>query len=342
MGRITPPPTCVGPSVSPPCVTRGEDGESGQSMVEFAIILPLLLLITFGTIELSVFLSRRITLTGASFLAARAATVGGQDGNDPSKAAAEVLGAYAEDSGQAWLKSVVDGSSGKLSVETEPKDRLMRVTAVKKNEQWTGLVQGGSSFFGNSLKSTIGALGTEITINREFVQGKNDRSAVQRRTDLEIDYSADLGRVGNLYSKFSAGTGMLTSLIGGFPGVGQKISGFVGILTTDPLQAVSRNPGGKSFTPGRSLAAVYASSDNEKPGYQGNGFNQSATLISNLHTASPGVRGVREALMAAITAMPTLQLPLTLTAKGLESSVTSAESALQGIERLVFGTSGAL
>lgn len=314
---------------------QAKEEEAGQSMVEFAIILPLLLLLTFGTIELSVFLSRQITLTGASFLAARAATVGGQDGNDPSRAASEVLGAYAEDSGQNWLKSIVDGTSGKLSVETDAKERLMRVSAVKKNEQWTGS-------YGNSLKPTIGALGTEIAINREFVLGKNDRSAVQRRTDLEIDYSANLGNIDKLYGGSST---LLSALISK---IGDSAAGLKGVLVLEPFQAVAKNPGQGTYLPepGRSLGAVYASSDAEKPGFEGPGLNQSAKLVGKLHTGANNLRRAREGIMAVLAAIPDptglIKLGILEAGALLEGSTTGAEAALTGLEGTVFGVSGAL
>lgn len=296
-------------------------GESGQSMVEFAIILPLLLLLTFGTLELAVFLSRQITLTGASFLAARAATVGGRDGTNPSQAASEVLGAYAEDSGQAWLRSIVDGSSGKVSVETVSQDRLVRVTTSKNHEQWSGLVLGGSSAYGNALQPTIGQLGTTISLNRESVKGATGQPVVQRPTALTIEYQADLGMLGDISDSMDM-PGIRLGLQT-FPGM----SGLADAITFQPLQAVAKNPGNRT----NSQAAVYASSDNENP----------QELIKSLDLSIKGIQGARAAFMLSPANNPVALTAIQVlfsTAAGMANN--SAKLALKAVEGTIFHASG--
>ena len=53
--------------------------EKGQSMVEFALILPILLLIILGTIQFGIIFSSQIAVTNAAREGARVAAVGGSD-----------------------------------------------------------------------------------------------------------------------------------------------------------------------------------------------------------------------------------------------------------------------
>lgn len=92
--------------------TRGfglENRDDGQAMVEFALILPLLALLTFGTLEVALYIQEQSAIDGASFFAARAASVLGDDKTGTN----ESLRSYTEATGISWLQSasVSDGSS---------------------------------------------------------------------------------------------------------------------------------------------------------------------------------------------------------------------------------------
>ena len=317
-------------------------------MAEFAILLPLLLLLTFGTIELGIFLTRQITLTGAAFLAARAATVGGRGGNHPSQAAQEVLEAYAQDAQQPWLTRLVDGSRGPLKVETDAKDRLIRVSLSGKGEGWSGLVLGGSAAFGNALRTTIGQLGTTIAINREMVKGPHGKSAVQARTDEQIDYAVDLGTLGTFNDTLSPYVDSISQALQKIPGLPPGAKSVVDAFTLEPLQAVARNPGRMAYVPGRTAAAVYASSDMENPQFQGPAFNQSDRLIDALDETSQGIETFHSVVVAASVAQPELMAGIhtLLTVGGFaalaESTLDGTNQALKDMEGLVFQADGSI
>lgn len=83
---------------------RRGGGESGQAMAEFAMVLPMLALLTFGTIEVAIWLQQQSSLNAAAFLASRsAAVVGGE--------AAKTRGALADYAAASpgWLGRAIDG-----------------------------------------------------------------------------------------------------------------------------------------------------------------------------------------------------------------------------------------
>ncbi|HEY9899852.1 MAG TPA: TadE/TadG family type IV pilus assembly protein [Pantanalinema sp.] len=269
--------------------------ESGQSLVEFAIVLPILLVLTFGTIQLGIFLQRQITLTGASFLAARAATVGGRDGVAFDAPAKEVLSAYGEESEQPWIKAIAEGSDGQVTIKTEETERLIRLTAVKDNKEWNEGLAAFSRMLGAGTPPKVGQMGGTIAINREYVRGKGARSAAQADSNQMVEYQADLGPINGI----SNATRPVTDAIrGAFDkvGLGDQAVGMVGVFTFSPLQAVGPNPGGDIYMPGRSKAAVYASSDNET---LPTAFTkQSTQLVESLRNAPLALGSLQKATIA--------------------------------------------
>ena len=67
--------------------SRGR-GESGQSLVEFAMVLPLLLLILFAIIDFGRIYQGQVTLTNAVREGARLGSVGGSSGQIAARVAA--------------------------------------------------------------------------------------------------------------------------------------------------------------------------------------------------------------------------------------------------------------
>jgi hypothetical protein len=63
-------------------VSRPAPGEHGAAAVELAILLPLLVTLLFGTVQLGLAFERRIQATGAAHQAARRAVVGVDDWAD--------------------------------------------------------------------------------------------------------------------------------------------------------------------------------------------------------------------------------------------------------------------
>lgn len=56
--------------------------ESGQSLVEFALVLPIILLLSLGVLEYGWMLNAKITVTAAAREGARAAAILGKDATD--------------------------------------------------------------------------------------------------------------------------------------------------------------------------------------------------------------------------------------------------------------------
>ncbi|HEY9856465.1 MAG TPA: TadE/TadG family type IV pilus assembly protein [Stenomitos sp.] len=265
--------------------------EDGQTMAEFAIILPMLLLLTFGTIELGVFLQRQLVLTGAGFLAARAATVGGKNGNNPSLAAQEVIRAYAQDSQQPWVGTVVSGSEGSMEVKTEANERLVRVKVTKKEQSLSDLL----AAFGGIGRTGAGQLGASIVINREYVQGRGNKSAAQYPANSIVNYPLEIPGV----DTYLAGLKQAVDTIQSLP-LPADIKGLVGTLTFTPFQAVTDNPGrDERYQVGRTEAAVYAASDLETAPGNEPYLRPSERLVKSLELAPGAMRTLQTASKAA-------------------------------------------
>lgn len=311
--------------------------EEGQTMAEFAIILPMLLLLTIGTIELGVFLQRQVVLTGAGFLAARAATVGGKDGNNPSLAAQEVLRAYSRDSQQPWVGSVVSGSEGSMQVKTEAAERLVRVKVTRKEQSLSDLL----AAFGGVGRPGLGQLGASIAINREYVQGRGNKSAAQYPANSIVNYPLEMppGVAG-----FVQAVSRVGDTINAAP-LPDTVKGLAGAVTFSPLQAVTDNPGrDERYQVGRTEAAVYASSDLEQlPG--NDAYLRPSERLYNSLKLGPGALRTLQAL-AKTAQDPTLKLTLVAIQKGAGAAATTADSVLvnpvRAAEMSLFTTTGDL
>lgn len=324
------------PSREPAQILRND---AGQSMAEFAIILPILLLLTFGTIELGIFLERQITLTGAGFLAARAATVGGKDGNSPSKAAQEVLRAYANEASQPWINAVVTGSAGKVAVTMDSGDRTVQVSATKKDEYWSGLVAGAAAMFSTHLKPQIGQLGGTIVVNREFVKGKGSHNATQERADDSIDYQVDLGPLNNFNAKMRQYAAPIQSVLKSIPNAPPQLNALIGVLTIDPLQAVAPNPRGQHWVNGRTKGSVYCSSDAEDPKFRDpQFFNQPLTLATNLDSSSKAMVGLQGQMAANPVFTPAVMTALKTASLIAVQAGQAAVKTLDLLDSQIFNT----
>jgi len=94
--------------------------EKGISAVEFALIAPLMVLIYFGCIELSLLMrvDRRVTTTASSLgdLTARLVTVSDADMNELFDAAAVTMQPYSALNARMRITSVVDNGDGQTRV----------------------------------------------------------------------------------------------------------------------------------------------------------------------------------------------------------------------------------
>jgi Flp pilus assembly protein TadG len=96
--------------------------ERGQTMVEFALIMPLLCIVLFGIIQFGVLYNDYISLTDATRVGARKAAVGRQTAN-PAASAEAALRAAASDLDQADLDvsviAPVWAAGAEVTVEAE-------------------------------------------------------------------------------------------------------------------------------------------------------------------------------------------------------------------------------
>ncbi|HBN09745.1 MAG TPA: hypothetical protein DD435_14195 [Cyanobacteria bacterium UBA8530] len=206
--------------------------EAGQALIEFALVLPFLVLLTFGCLQAAIFFQHQITLSGAAFLGARAAAVRGPEAQAAAK---DVVLSYARASNQKWLSyaertAQVDMGNGHAAVTLSRKEDWF--DAVTK---MTVMVGGGSLKKGNPLKQTI-------ILQDEYVKKASGGtgSAATVRTSLMIDYS--VGTPANLVPGLDKISGILTSLKS-VPGLADKISLDSMLVALNPLeQATVANP----------------------------------------------------------------------------------------------------
>ena len=76
--------------------------EQGQTMAEFAIVLPILIVLLFGIVQFGILFNNYVTLTDAARAGARAAAVSRQSG-DPTGTATAAVRSSANDLNQAKL-----------------------------------------------------------------------------------------------------------------------------------------------------------------------------------------------------------------------------------------------
>lgn len=84
-------------------------------MIEFAMIMPILALLTFGTLEIALYMQQQSAINAAAFIGARSASV---LGNDAAMTRAS-LKAFTDATGFGWLSNarVTQGRAGVASVE---------------------------------------------------------------------------------------------------------------------------------------------------------------------------------------------------------------------------------
>lgn len=310
--------------------------QSGQSMVEFAMVLPILLLVTFGTIELGVFLQRQLVMGGASFIAARAAAVSGPETNG---AVQETLSTFAKESQAAWLGNVVSGDAGSVKATKHDEQRWVKVTLQKK-ESWTGLVAGASSALGGTLDPEV-RLAAAATLNQEFVPGDGSRSAARAFTHNLVDYRTRMGNLETVAKPLDS----LGPLLSRLPGVGNRAASLA--YGIDPSrQAVAENPRRKWSQESRYGGDWYldrqaeetASTSRLGPGPGANGLGQSAHVYQGLkdfQVLANWIYAFKQAGSIDPTAAATVEV-ITTTALALDRTVMAPLSG--GVQTFVEGT----
>jgi Flp pilus assembly protein TadG len=92
--------------------TRKRNNEQGQTMAEFAIVLPLLIMLLFGIIEFGITFNNYVALTDAARAAARKGAVSRNDAAGPQAACQNAGYAAATDLKQPPLSITCNSSGG--------------------------------------------------------------------------------------------------------------------------------------------------------------------------------------------------------------------------------------
>lgn len=318
---------------------RAWKDQAGQSTVEFVLVLPILLLLTFGTIELGIFLQRQLVMGGASFIAARAAAVSGPE---TTGAVQETLKTFAAESQATWFGKVAEGTGGSVRATKNDDQRWVKV-AIQKQESWTGLVAGASSALGGNLNPEV-RLATAAVLNQEYVPGDGARSAARAFTHNLVDYRT---RMGNLESMGKPLTN-LAPLLGRLPGVGNRSASLA--FGIDPTrQAVAENPRRAWSQESRYAGDWYLDRQAEEPEVYGrlgpgtgNGLGQSARVYQGLQdyqTLARWIYAFKQGGTIDPTVSGTVQV-ITTTALALErSAMTPLANLVQGfVEGSIFHT----
>lgn len=320
---------------------RAWSDQRGQATVEFVLVLPILLLLTFGTIELGIFLQRQLVMGGSTFIAARAAAVSGPETN---AAVAETLKTFSEESQAPWLGKAATGQGGTLKTSKHDEQRWVKVT-LQKHESWTGLVAGASSMLGGNLNPEV-RLAAATVLNQEYVPGDGARSAARSHTHSLVDYQT---RMGNLDAMAKPLTN-LVPLLGRLPGVGNRAASLA--YGIDPArQAVAENPKRAWTSESRYGGDWYLDRQAEEPtSYNrlgpapNNGLGQSGRVYQGLEdykTLAKWIYAFKQGGSIDPTVVGTVQF-ITTTAVALErSAMTPLANLVQGfVEGTVFQTRG--
>lgn len=311
--------------------------QEGQSTIEFVLVLPILLLLTFGTIELGIFLQRQLVMSGAGFIAARAAAV---NGPETSAALQETLTTFAAESQAPWLAQIVSGDSGSVKATKHDDQRWVKVT-LQKRESWTGLVAGASRALGGNLDPEV-RLAAAVMLNQEFVPSDGSRSAARAFTHNLIDYRTKMGNLDTLAKPVTA----LAPTLSRLPGVGNRAASLAYGL--DPSrQAVAENPRRTWNQDNRYAGDWYLDRQAEEPAAYarlgpgaGNGLGQSVHVYQGLkdfQTLANWIYAFKQAGSVDPTTAGTVQF-ITGTALTLDrSAMTPLATTVQGfIEGYIF------
>jgi Flp pilus assembly protein TadG len=121
-----------------PC-NQFKANEKGQSLVEFALLLPILLLLLLGIIQFGIIFNGQITVTSAAREGARLAAVGADDEQVKDRVEEAAVALLLNiDRDEININRAVDGDEGKLSVRVNGKvDIIMPLLGIYTGESFT-------------------------------------------------------------------------------------------------------------------------------------------------------------------------------------------------------------
>lgn len=300
-------------------------------MAEFALILPLLGILTFGMAEITLYVQQKSALIGAGFFAARSASV---LSNEAGLARASA-GQFADATGYAWLQEAV--GSMKLASGGEQSRVSLTATPGGLGPVIDGLL-GASAGSGTGF-STLQA---EIRLPLEYVARRQGGSSVstKRRTFSVISY-VDPKRAS------APGVGL---------GVSQGLKALTSYGTQIPvlngltlLTTAAKAPGAEPY---RTVAAVVPNPKSEgvskeyvKPGYEAAaslvpGSHNVGTLVREFDAYGAGLRADATKLQAFARTNPQamkIAKPLvTPFVNGLTQGQQAAIAKLEASEKVLF------
>lgn len=152
--------------------------ESGQAMAEFALVLPILALLTFGTIEVAIYLQQQSAINAAAYLTARSASVVANSAGPTQEAAKS----FAAATGYGWLASA--------SLKNASKADTSSYTLTAGADRFGGLISG---ITGNQVKG-FDKMAANVTLPLEYdAKRANSRpSSITHRPDIlfAVDYDS--------------------------------------------------------------------------------------------------------------------------------------------------------
>lgn len=312
--------------------------EGGQSLVEFGLILPFLAILTFGTLEIAIYLQQQSTMNAAAFLAARSASVLGESKTEAQKS----LKDFTEATGFAWL------ANGSV------RSKLAHGTWTYQIEAGAGRLSGLLSAFSNGRITTLDTMTGEAMMPLEYNAKKLDSSykaTSKPMTHFMVTYDSqplklpgDATSLDKYNLKFIAD--LMAKIPSGIPGMdGASFEGFKALKPgSEPfstLAAVPPNPkarndkgGGDSgqFKSSKYLGPDFESAAMADPSYK----KPLKYNIKNLHQrfdtfdkAIDGPKGFRQACRALgkLTLPPTDPAMIMITAA--KQAAAGAGTALE-------------
>lgn len=300
-------------------------------MAEFALILPLLGLLTFGMVEITLYVQQKSALIGAGFFAARTASVLSNE-TDLARASAR---RFAEAAGYGWLQEAVGG----MQLQGAGESSRVRLTATPGG---LGPVVDGLLALSTGASSGFSTLQADVGLPLEYVARRQGGGSVttKRRTFSAVSYvdpaQAAVSGVGA-----SAGAGLKA-----LAGSAASVPVFPGLtLVTTAAQAPGREPY-------RAVAAVVPNPKNEgvskeyvKPGYEAAaslvpGAYNVGTLVNELNAYGAGLQKDAATIASFAKTNPAafkLAKPLVLpVVSGLSNGQQAAITKLEASERTLF------
>ena len=153
--------------------------QKGQSMIEFALVLPILIVLTVGGVFFIMSFTHKSIMNGVSFMAARSASV-----RNNSNVPEWVKEKYIENTNSKWLE--------KATVNSEFKQDSVNVTLTKEAENLEFL-SNALSILGHGSKNDPSKIVTSMTLPVEyFVEDGTPRPLTRKTVDYEFKYKYDL------------------------------------------------------------------------------------------------------------------------------------------------------